>query len=138
MMYRIEFAGHENIRSNHEMTIEITRGRDLTPSGDCIVGVGAAVGCAGLPDPLKDALRTPGSQVTCTIEAGGYEFVVRGEGDAGLALEDAEDMVLRKSGHVCPRTLAVKCDKASDMMPREMVRALRDPDTRGVMTISVD
>ncbi|GIS74079.1 MAG: hypothetical protein CM1200mP11_2940 [Nitrosopumilaceae archaeon] len=32
-----------------------------------------------------------------------------------------EDIVLRKSDFTCPRTLSVKCDKASDLVPREMV-----------------
>jgi len=35
--YEIEFFGHENIRSNHKKTIEITKESHLTPRGDCIV-----------------------------------------------------------------------------------------------------
>ncbi|RNJ76347.1 MAG: DUF371 domain-containing protein [Nitrosopumilus sp. H13] len=138
MEFEIEFSGHPNVRSNHQKTIEITKSDHLTPSGDCIVGVCAALGCAGLPEDIKARLRVPGSHVRCTITVGGYEFVVRGEGHPDLLLEDAEDIVMRKSDYVCPRTLAIRCDKASDMMPREMVALLRDPRMRGRLAIAVD
>ena len=134
----MRFAGHASVRSNHASTIEVTRDLGLTPGGDCIVGVGASSGCAGLPGALKGALRRPGARVTCTISAGGYEFDVRGRGDPGLALEDPGDIVLRRSGHVCPRTLAVGCDAAARDIPREIVAALRDPAARGSLTVSVD
>lgn len=138
MMHEIEFSGHPNVRSNHQKSIEITRDASLTPGGDCIVGVGAALGCAGLPDGLKARIRTLGARVTCTITVGGYEFVVRGEGHPDLPLEDENDIVIRKSSHVCPRTLAIRCDKASDVIPREMVAMLRDPGIRARFSITVD
>ena len=53
MKFEIEFSGHENIRSNHQKTIEITKESHLTPRGDCIVGVNAKYSCADLPEELK-------------------------------------------------------------------------------------
>jgi hypothetical protein len=49
-----------------------------------------------------------------------------------------DDIVIRKSEFVCPRTLAVKCNKASDLIPREMVLLLQDPKTKGTFTITID
>ena len=49
-----------------------------------------------------------------------------------------EDIVLRKSDFTCPRTLSVKCDKASDLVPREMVTKLQNPKTKGLFVITVD
>ncbi|RNJ74808.1 MAG: DUF371 domain-containing protein [Nitrosopumilus sp. D6] len=138
MKFEIEFSGHPNVRSNHQKSIEITKSTSLTPSGDCIVGVGATLGCAGLPENIKTRLRTRGAHVTCTIRVEEYEFIVRGEGHPDLLLEDEEDIVIRKSSYVCPRTLAIRCDKASDVMPREMVAMLRDPGIRGRFEIAVD
>jgi hypothetical protein len=43
--FEIQFSGHENIRSNHQKTIEITKESHLTPSGDCIIGVNASSSC---------------------------------------------------------------------------------------------
>lgn len=135
MMFEIEFFGHENVRSNHQKTIEITKEPHLTPSGDCIVGVSASCACADLPDQLKELLRSPGSDVSFTFRVGPYEFAVRGRGHEGLILSHKDDIVIRKSGFVCPRTMAVRCDKASDLLPREMVRLLQNPKTRGTLVI---
>ncbi len=138
MKFEIEFFGHENIRSNHQKTIEITKESHLTPHGDCIVGVSATSSCADLPQELKDKLRISDSKVTFSINVGKHEFVLKGKGHPNLVLTHSEDIVIRKSDFICPRTLAVNCDKASDLLPREMVLLLQDPKTKGTFTITVD
>jgi hypothetical protein len=138
MKFEIEFFGHENIRSNHQKTIEITKESNLTTQGDCIVGVNATSSCADLPQELKDKLRISDSKVTFSINVGEHEFVLKGKGHPNLILTHSEDIVIRKSDFICPRTLAVNCDKASDLLPREMVTLLQDPKTKGIFTIIVD
>lgn len=138
MRYQIQFSGHENIRSNHTKTIEITKESNLTPQGDCIVGVNATSSCADLPSELKEKLKNFDTTVTLSIHVGKYEFVIVGKGHPGLLLTHKEDIVIRRSDFVCPRTLAIKCDKSSDLLPREMVSLLQDPKTKGIFTISVD
>ncbi len=120
------------------MTLEITKETHLTPRGDCIVGVGAHSGCAGLPEDLKNKLRNPDSKVTIQVIADGHKFEINGTGHPDLALSHPEDIVIRKSDFVCPRTLAIKCDKASDIMPREMVAVLQNPDIKGTFSIIVE
>lgn len=138
MRFEIQFSGHENIRSNHQKTIEITKESHLTPSGDCIIGVNASASCADLPDAIKKKLQDPNSKVNFSIKVGSHEFIVEGRGHENLILTHLEDIVIRKSNFVCPRTLAVKCDKASDLMPREMISLLQNPSTRGTFTITID
>ncbi len=138
MKFEIEFSGHENIRSNHQKTIEITKESHLTPQGDCIIGINATSSCADLPQELKDKLRVSDSKVTFSIHVGEHEFVLEGKGHPDLILTHSEDIVIRKSDFICPRTLAVNCDKASNLLPREMVSLLQDPKTRGTFTITVD
>lgn len=138
MRFEIKFSGHENIRSNHQKTIEITKESHLTPQGDCIIGVGANYACADLPQALKDKLKQSDSNVTFSIDVGKYNFTVHGKGHPDLILTHTEDIVIRKSDFMCPRTLSVKCDKASDLLPREMVSLLQDPKTKGTFTITVD
>jgi len=138
MRFEIKFSGHENIRSNHQKTIEITKESHLTPSGDCIIGVNASASCAELPTSLKKKLQNPNSKVTLSIKVGTHEFNVEGRGHESLSLTHMEDIVIRKSDFVCPRTLAVKCDKASDLIPREMISLLQNPKTMGTFTITVD
>ncbi len=138
MKFEIDFFGHENIRSNHQKTIEITKESHLTSQGDCIVGINATSSCADLPQELKDKLKIPGAKITFSIRVGKHEFVLEGKGHPDLILTHSEDIVIRKSDFICPRTLAIKCDKASDLLPREMVSLLQNPKTKGTFTITVD
>ena len=138
MKYEIEFFGHENIRSNHKNTIEITKESHLTPRGDCIVGVSANSSCNDLPEELKNKLKNPETTVKLLTKVGDDEFSLKGKGHPNLTLTHQEDIVLRKSDFTCPRTLSVKCDKASDLVPREMVSKLQNPETKGLFIITVD
>ena len=138
MKYEIEFFGHENIRSNHKKTIEITKESHLTPRGDCIIGVNANSSCADLPEELKNKLKNSETNVHFLIKVGNDEFVIEGKGHSDLTLTHDEDIVLRKSDFTCPRTLSVKCDKASDLVPREMISKLQNPKTKGIFVITVD
>ena len=137
MKFEILFSGHENIRSNHQKTIEITKESHLTPQGDCIIGVNASSSCADLPLELKNQLKNPESKIKFSIRVADKEFVLEGKGHPELILSHTEDIVIRKSDFICPRTLAIKCDKASDLLPRDMVTLLQDPKTKGIFTIRV-
>ena len=138
MKFEIEFSGHPNIRSNHQKTIEITKESHLTPQGDCIIGVNATSSCADLPFELKQKIMNPDSKISFVIKVNEFEFRVTGHGNDHLILTHTEDIVIRKSDFVCPRTLAIKCDKASDLLPREMVSALQNPNTKGIFVIEVE
>ena len=138
MRYEIKFSGHENIRSNHQKTIEITKDSKLTPRGDCIVGVNSTSSCNDLPQSLKEKLKDPTSNVTFSISVGTHEFIIKGKGHPDLILTHSNDIVIRKSNFICPRTLAIKCDKASDLLPREMVSLLQNPKTIGIFSIIID
>lgn len=137
MRFEIPFSGHANVRANHTRTIEITTEPDLTLQGDCIIGVGAEFGCKKIPDDLKEKLRRSDAQVTITILVNDEKFEIVGKGHEELKLENPHDIVIRKSNFLCPRTLAIGCDKASDDMPREMIKKLQDPKTKGLFVIEV-
>ena len=137
MHFEIPFTGHENIRSNHKKTIEITREDNLTPSGDCIIGVNAKYGCSEIPNEIKKKLRDPNSIVIFSINVDEYKFQVKGKGHQNIICSDLNDIVIRKSDYVCPRTLAVKCDNASDSIPRKIIHLLQNPKTKGSFSIDV-
>ena len=67
MRFEIKFSGHENIRSTHKKTIEITKDSELTTKGDCIIGVNASYSCLDLPSSLKEKLQDPKSKVRFSI-----------------------------------------------------------------------
>lgn len=137
MRFEIPFYGHKNVRAFHPRTIEITTESDLTLQGDCIIGVGASYGCKEIPEKMKEKLKRSDSQITITIQVNGKSFQVTGRGHNELKLENPHDIVIRTSNFLCPRTLAVGCDKASDDMPREMIKMLQDPKTKGLFVIEV-
>lgn len=137
MHFEIPFHGHKNIRGLHEKTIEITKDANLTTNGDCIIGVNAECGCNDIPEKLKKLLRDSKSDVVITIAVKDLSFRIKGKGNQKLILTDPHDIVIRKSSFVCPRTLAVCCDKASDRIPREMIKNLQNPDSRGIFAIDV-
>lgn len=137
MRFEIPFYGHKNVRAHHPRTIEITTEPDLTLQGDCIIGVGAECGCKGIPESMKKEIKRSDSNIKITIQVNGKSFQIVGRGHEDLVLENPHDIVIRKSNFLCPRTLAVSCDKACDDMPRQIVKMLQDPKTKGLFVIEV-
>ena len=137
MKIEIPFRGHKNILSLHEKTLEITKEPDLTINGDCIVGINADLACRDLPENFKKNVMSDDAKITFTIKAGKHSFSIHGNGSKKLTLKHPKDIVLRKSAFVCTRTLAIKCNKASSDMPREMIHVLQNPKIIGKMIIEV-
>jgi len=125
------------VRAFHSRTIEITTEPDLTLQGDCIIGVSSECGCKEIPQELKDDLRRSDAKITITIQVNEKKFKIVGNGHEDLKLENPHDIVIRKSSFVCPRTLAVRCDKASEDIPRDMIKMLQEPKTKGLFVIEV-
>jgi len=135
--FEITFYGHENVRSLHPKSIEITTEEHLTVKGDCIVGVRASCGCLGIPDEMKSLLQNPQSEVICTILVDKFSFRIIGRGSEKLTLTNPHDIVIRKSNFTCPRTLSVSCNVAADSIPSQMIEALKNPKTKGIFRIEV-
>ena len=137
MKIEIPFNGHKNILSLHKKTIEITKDSQLTVNGDCIIGVGSNMACLDLPENVKKKIRNPNTVIALTILANEYSFSIHGNGSEKLTLKHPNDIVLRKSAFTCSRTIAIKCDKASDDIPREMIKKLQSPKTSGKLVIEI-
>ncbi len=138
MHFEIPFYGHKNIRALHPKTIEITTEPDLTLNGDCIIGVNATCGCNDIPKQMKDLLRNPKSKILFTISVKDIFFKAKGTGHENLILTNPHDIVIRKSSFICPRTLAIRCNVASDAIPRKMIKILQNPDSKGIFAIDVN
>lgn len=132
------FYGHPNIRSLHAKTIEITKDEHLTPRGDCIIGVKANKACADLDESFKHRLKSNLSVIKIEIMVGDESFIISGRGDERLSMLNSNDIVIRKTNFVCPRTMSVLCDKASSDMPRKLVRILQDQQTKGIFRITLE
>jgi len=135
---RVVFHGHPMVSALHPRTIEVTTEEHLTERGDCIIGVGADKGCAGLSSEAKRALRVRGAELKFRILVGGESFEVNASGDPALTLTHPKDIVLRRSSFVTERTIAVRANHAAVDMPRTMVKMLRLVGTRGLLEIVVN
>ena len=137
MKIEIPFSGHKNILSLHEKTIEITKDSELSVNGDCIIGTNSTLACVDLPEKFKKKLQNPDATIEFTIVANEHSFSIHGKGSDKLTLKHTNDIVLRKSAFTCSRTIAIKCDKASDDIPRVMIKKLQNPKTNGKLIIEV-
>ena len=137
MKIEVPFLGHENILSLHEKTIEVTKDLKLTTNGDCIIGVGSNISCIDLPDKMKKKIQDPKAKILFSIIVNDKKFTINGYGSEKLSLKHTKDIVLRKSAFTCSRTIAINCDKASSDIPRNFVKILQNPNTKGSMIIEV-
>ncbi len=128
MVWVIRSRGHPMVTARHRMTFMITKDEELGPTGDCIIGVRAEKSSAEL-DPKLKKLIASGAPLTITLRAGGLSEEVRAWGHPSITLDHKTDIVVRKSRFVCGRTLAVGADKAASNLPREFVKALKNPAT---------
>jgi len=130
--------GHENIQATHETTFEITKEATLTKRGDCIIAVEATKGATDLPFEFKEAAKKKGAQITITIEAGELREIVRSRGSPRLLFTHPTDLVVRKSDHVCGRTLAIRADKAASDLSRKLIEKIQDSSQRIRITLAVE
>ena len=137
MKIEIPFTGHKNILSLHKKTIEITKDSKLTINGDCIVGTNSSLACIDLTEKFKKSIQNPDTTIVFTIVTDEHSFSIHGKGSEKLTLKHPNDIVLRKSAFTCSRTIAIKCDKASDDIPRTMVKKLQNPKTSGKLVIEI-
>ena len=128
--------GHPAVLSTHPTTIEVTKERNLTPKGDCVVAVCSSMGAEDLPDTLKAALGQSDTMARVVFGVGRFEFEVHGKGDPRLLLSHPTDLVIRRSGFVSDRTLMIQADKSAIDLPRGMVRLLQDPSSTVTIEIS--
>jgi hypothetical protein len=129
--------GHKNILATHKTTLEFTKDKNLTKNGDCIIAVAADKALANLSAEFKKKLRNSRSHLILSIEAGGISEQLEAQGDPKLILASPTDAVIRKSGHICNRTLAVNADKAAQDLSRDLVEKLKNPRQKVKITLLV-
>jgi hypothetical protein len=123
---RIRCRGHPLVRATHRTTFEVTTDDHLTRQGDCIIGIRADKGAAGLSADFRRVLADDRAVLLTTLSAGGSSAEVRGRGSSKMTLRHPTDLVWRRSSHVCPRTVAILCDHTAATLPRDLVSALRE------------
>ncbi|MGC8997952.1 MAG: DUF371 domain-containing protein [Candidatus Bathyarchaeia archaeon] len=130
--------GHKNVKAKHKTTLEITKEKELSIRGDCIIAVSADKGLPDLKQEFRELLRRENARLKILMDAGGVVDVVRAFGSPMLILSHPTDMVVRKSGYICSRTLAIRADKAACDLSRALVKKLQNPKQRVRITLTVE
>ncbi len=124
----IHGRGHENIRGTHGSTFEITKDKELTERGGCIVTMAASKSMADLSYDFKKNLCNDDARLTIIFEANGLKEIAVAMGSKELTLENPKDLVIRKSNFICDRTLAIRSNKAAIDFNRSFIDLMQDPN----------
>ncbi|MDR2707578.1 MAG: DUF371 domain-containing protein [Nitrososphaerota archaeon] len=127
--------GHENVLATHPTTLMITKDKELSKQGDCIIAVGANKAVSDLNSEFKQRLRYGNAKMVMLIEVDGLVEQVTAYGSADLDFSSSVDMVVRKSVFASERTLAIRADKAAVDLSRLFVEKLRDPKQHVKITL---
>ena len=130
----IRCRGHSLVLGTHPTTFEVTCEEHLSKNGNCIIGVAADKGCAGLSADFRNVLAHDDAVLVTRLSAGNVEVEVRSHGSAQLTLDHAADMVWRRSRFTCGRTIGICSDHVAATLPRELVSLLR---TGAEMTVTL-
>ena len=130
--------GHRNIKATHKTTFEITKERELSVRGDCIVAVSADKGFPDFRPEFKELLRMDGAKLKVQIKVDGIVETVSAFGSSRLILAHPTNLVVRKSEYICGRTLAIRADKAARDFSRDLVARLQNPAQRVQIFLTVE
>jgi uncharacterized protein len=120
----IRARGHPLVLGTHPTTFEVTCEDHLTANGNCIIGIRADKGCAGLSPEFKEILAHEAAVLITRISSDGIVAEVRSRGSSQMMLNHPTDMVWRKSTFVCGRTIGIHSDVTAMTLPRELIQNL--------------
>ncbi|HLC20244.1 MAG TPA: DUF371 domain-containing protein, partial [Candidatus Nanoarchaeia archaeon] len=126
--YTFQAFGHKNIRAAHRTTLELTREGNVTPAGDCIVGVRATFELQRLkPFLLKEKIKI-------TLRADGMEEEIIAVPNPRFT--SGKEIVIRTTGFVSERTFAIHATKSAAGLRKDFKSLLCRPETVVTVTIT--
>ena len=139
MSEKIEFHcyGHQNVFGTHHSTLEITKDKDLSPRGDCIVGINSDIALVDISEEIKKMIQDEKSIVKLILEVENLKEEIIGYGHKNLELSDKRAMIARKSSYTCKRTLLINANKAAKDISRDIIEKMKNPSTKMKVTIQV-
>jgi hypothetical protein len=117
----VRCRGHPLVLGTHPTTFELTCENHLTKNGNCIIGIAADKGCAGLSPAFKAVLAHDDAVLLTRLACEGIVVEVRSRGSSQFMLDHPADMVWRKSSFVCGRTIGILSDRVALTLPRELI-----------------
>ncbi|MFH2020913.1 MAG: DUF371 domain-containing protein [archaeon] len=119
--------GHPNVMATHNTTFEFTKDQNLSPKGDCIIGVRADF----TPEDILRLLKKEEIKIIITVDDLKEEITALVNKD----FSDEHEIVIRIGEHASKRTLGLRADKAAIHLDRKMIEKLKNPETVGRVEI---
>lgn len=123
---RIMAYGHPKVTAMHPSTFEVTTNEELTNAGDCIIAVGADIGAAELDADFKKILCNDDATLITTLICNNMSVTITSRGSSSQVLDDPHDLVWRRSGYVCGRTIGIYSSHTARTIPREIISYLQE------------
>jgi len=120
----IRCRGHPLVSGTHPTTFEVTAEPHLTSTGNCIIGIAADKGCAGLSSEFKYLLAHDDARLLTRLMCGEVEVEIHSQGSSQFTLNHPSDMVWRRSTFVCGRTIGIHSDQVAATLPDELIENL--------------
>lgn len=147
MKYSFSCYGHANITARHKTTLEFTKDEDLRLEGDCIVGVRADFQLNEIKQFIK---KLPNNKITITIQTiknfnkkinnkntdedklkNDYNKIIEKiNAEINPCFDSDKEMVIRKTDFISERTFAIRADKAAFELNRDLMRFLKEKESR--------
>jgi len=127
--------GHANVQLTHKTTFQITKEAFLSERGACVIAIAATKGAIDLSSKFKETARHEKTRIKVIIEIDHVKEVVKAQGSSRLTFIHPNDLVVRKSGYVCGRTLAINADKAANDLSKKLVEKLQNPEQKVKITL---
>ena len=121
--------GHRNVSCTHNTTIEVTKDKNLSERGNCILAIMASKGCFDLNSNLKEEIWKE-RKIKVLIQVADFQDSFYGFGNRNLQLSSLSDIVFRKSDYICERTILINCSKASNQINKKIIYCLKEPHTQ--------
>lgn len=110
-MYEFSAYGHPNILATHKATIEVTKDKEVSKEGNCIVGVNSDFDLSSIKKFINKKLSLKERAIKITIKINNLKEEINAELNPDF--DDDKEMVIRKSDFASKRTLAVRADKGA-------------------------
>lgn len=119
-MIKFNCYGHENIKAKHKNTLEFTKEKELTPQGDCILGVNADFDLGQVREFIKGKEKAI-VKITVDDISDSFEFIPNPK------FNDNKEMVFRLGEFASERTLGLRVSKACKHIKREIAEKMKEP-----------
>ncbi len=134
MIFKLKTKGHQNVKSLHKSTFEITMDDEIGPTADCIIGTSADNSMMNFPREFKDKIANSNTKIQVILDSENGHDVITGWGHEDLTLTHPKDIVCRTSDFTCSRTLMIKSDKAARDLDSSLIEDLKN---EGIMEVTI-